>query len=522
MSQETIKPDKAFIARLKRWRIDPAYWVECVFDSIKLNNYQKQACDELGKIIKAKLALSLGRDLIDEMKRYSEFIGINIHSGMGVGKDFWLALMTLYVLHVFPMEDGQSPHVLLTANTAKQLKNVLLRQISVLLPMSKKIPNTNGKTLLEEVFVCQSEKIFRKAFGGKSYFAEAVTINPFASSDVQARALTGRHAPYMFIGIDEAAGVPDAVFSNLEGTLTGRVNLIIMIYNPIKSRGYAIQACDDPKRWLTLNWNAEDTFFDDIKYDIPLQRNVKTMLETYGRNSNAYRIRVLGLPPLMGSDMFFPWDWVQGAVDKGLEPMEDDLTIMGVDPARGGDNSVIVIRQGQRIVDIQRFTEPDTMRFVEKVAKAYQEWEPVTINVDSIGMGSTFYDRLKELKLPAYDADARRTARDRKRYKLVRDELWGGLRDKFEKGQIEIPNDQRLIDQLGSIVIKDYGIGIIKIPSKKQMKRDIGYSPDEADAICLTYAIPDEILLMQMNMPDNEYYDDESDIPYQRDDITGY
>jgi hypothetical protein len=475
-------------------------------DNIKLSNQQKNACDELGKIIRAKLALSVGRKLEGEQKRYSEYIGINIHSGMGTGKDFWASLMMFYPLHVFPIENGQAPHGLATANTSKQLKNVLWRQASVMPAMSKKLPD--GKTILDSVFTCQSEKIFRKEFDGKSFFFEAVTVSPHASSDEKAAALTGRHAPYMFIIIDEAAGVSDAVFTNLEGTLTGRVNLVIMIYNPIKSRGYAIQACDDPKRWLSLNWNAEETFFDDPKLDIPLQRNVEALLETYGRNSNAYRIRVLGLPPLMGNDMFFPWDWIQGAVNKGLEPMPDDITTMGVDPAAGGDNSVIVVRIGQRIVDIQRFTEPDTMRFVEIVVRAYYKWEPVTINVDNIGVGQGVFDRLRELKLPAYAADVRRSAYDKKRYRLVRDELWGELREKFEKGLIDIPNDQRLIDQLGSITIKDYSAtGIVKIPSKAQMKRDIGYSPDEADGICLAYAVPDELLRRMNNVDEDEEED---------------
>lgn len=512
---------KDFAAAVHRWHFDPANFIDSMFD-IKLSNQQRKACDELGKINHAKIMLSEGKELNEEQQRYADYIGVNIPAGMGTGKDFWVSLMITYLMTVFPIEKGQAPHAMATANTSKQLKNVLWRQLSVIPSMSKKNPKT-GKPMLEDLFICHSEKFFRKEFDGKSFFCEAITVNPYASSDEQARALTGRHAPYMYIIIDEAAGVPDPVFSNLEGTLTGKINLIIMIYNPIKSRGYPIQACDDEKRWLTLNWNAEETVFDDPGLDIPLQKNVKSLLDTYGRDSNAYRIRALGKPPIMGNDMFFPWDWVQGAVDKGLDPMPDDVTVMGVDPAAGGDNSVIVVRKGQRIVDIQRFTEPDTMRFAEKVAKAYYEWEPLSINIDNIGVGKGVYDRLMQLKLPAYEADFRRNSSNKRKWKLVRDELWSELRERFRRGEIEIPDDHVLLDQLGSMKIRDYSAtGIVKIPSKAQMKRDIGYSPDEADAICLSYAIPDEVLLMQSRMPDNQIYDDDDSDNSLRDPVTGY
>lgn len=520
--KQPLSDEQQFIANVKRWRIDPAFWVECIFgDNIKLSNQQTDACNEMGKLIAAKIALSVGRELEGEQLRYSKMIGIDISSGMGLGKDFWLSLMILYFLHVFPVENGQAPRVLATANTAKQLSNVLWCQISVLPAMSKKLPNSN-KTILEEVFVCQKEKIYRKEFGGNSFFAEAVTVSPHASSDEQSRALTGRHAPYMLMGLDEAAGLPDAIFENLEGTLTGRVNLIVMIYNPIRSRGYAVEARENPKRWLHMNWNAEDAVFGNPTYDIPIQNRNRDLLTRYGRESNAYRIRVLGVPPIMGTDVYFPWDWIQDAVNKGLEPDDDDVVVMGVDPAAGGDNSIIVVRHGPKIVHIERFNEPDTMRFVEKVVSAYYAWEPVSINVDCIGVGKGVYDRLLQLKLPAYSTDVRRTSRDRKRFRLVRDELWGILRDRFEKGLIDIPNDQRLVDQLGSITIKDYAYsGVMKIPTKAQMRKDIGHSPDEADGICLTYAIPDEQLLLLANGGVED--DDEwGNIDLQRDSITGY
>jgi hypothetical protein len=510
-------------SRQMAWIRDGNEWVEDMFgDNIKLSNQQSEAFRELSKIICAKIMLSAGEPLSEEETRYSEFIGVNIPAGMGVGKDFWASLVTLYGLCVFPDEGGQPPHGLASANTKLQLKNVLWRQIASILPLSKKMRPDDPKspTIMEEMFVHQAEKVYLRSRGGKRHFVEAVTI-PQGSDEEQAKALTGRHAPYMFFILDEASGMPECIFKELEGTLTGIVNLIIMIYNPRRSRGYVADAATS-KRWLTLRWSGEEAFFDDPKMDIPIKRQRDDLI-SYGRDSNPYRIRVMGLPPIMGNDMFFPWDWVQGAVDRELDPLEGDITVMGVDPARGGDNSVIVIRQGQRIVHIEAFNEVDTMRFLDKVVAAYYKWDPVSINIDSIGLGGSFFDRARQLGLPVYEADYRRTSRDKRKYKLVRDELWSELREDFEKGRISIPDDKRLLDQLGSIKIKDYsGKGVITVPSKQQMKKDIGYSPDEADGICLSRAIPDDQLRLMVNRAlNNDDYDDEEETP-QRDEVTGY
>jgi hypothetical protein len=463
-------------------------------DNIKLSNQQDHAFGELCKIISAKLKVSKGEKLTETEKGYAKKIGLDISSGMGSGKDFFASLLIYFILHVFPEEQGQSPHVLATANTAKQLSNVLWRQASSIPALSKELPN--GNKMLEELFVCQSEKIYRKERGGKTFFAEAVTVSPHASSDEQARALTGRHAPYMLMILDEAAGLPEAVFTNLEGTLSGRVNLLLMIYNPIKSKGYVIDARKND-RWLHLTWNTEETFFDNPSLDIPIQNRNKDLLERYDRESNVYRIRVLGRPPIADQDVFIPWEWVQDSVNRDITPAEDDPIIMGVDPGAGGDNSAIAVRQGPKILKIIRFNTADPQEFANRVLKAWYTYDPVTINMDSIGIGWGAIGTLRNLGCEIEPIDVRRTARNRDEYELVRDELWGTLKTHFEKGTISIPNDQELIDQLGSIKVKGYDKrGRMKIPPKKDMRKDdsIGGSPDEADAICLTYAIPDEML----------------------------
>lgn len=519
-------------AVIRSWREDGNNWVRDIFGgNIKLSNQQSHAFTELGKICQAKIKFSKGLKLTKEEERYYRYIGLDISSGMGSGKDFFASLLMFYFLQVWPEEDGQAPHVLATANTRKQLSNVLWRQASSIPALSRRWQpdDENSPRILEDLFVCQQEKIYRKEYSGKKYYAEAVTVSPHATSDEQARALTGRHAPYMLMILDEAAGLPEAIFTNLEGTLSGRVNLLLMIYNPIKSRGYAVDARKND-RWCSITWNTEETHFDNPALDNPIKARNADLLERYGKDSNAYRIRVLGLPPIDDKDVFIPWDWVQDAVGREIAPTDNDLVIMGVDPAAGGDNSVVAIRHGGKVIGLHRFNLPDTMDFAGRVVDLFHKYEPCIINIDPIGVGKGVYDRLVELGYPCEAVDVRRTAYGSDHGDKVRDQLWWNLRDQFEKGLISIPNDQELIDQLGCITVKGYtSAGLMKIPTKAEMRRadSIGGSPDEADAICLTYATPDNVLKRVFN---KELYEEEMeqkrrrrrDKQRYRNQVTGY
>jgi hypothetical protein len=294
-----------------------------------------------------------------------------------------------------------------------------------------------------------------------------------------------------------------------------------MIYNPIKSRGYVAEARDS-KRWLTVRWNTEETLFDCSARDVPLQARNKDLLERYGKESNVYRIRVLGLPPIAEQDVFIPWEWVQDAVNRDITPNRDDPIVMGVDPGAGGDNTAIAIRQGSKILGIHRFNTPDDKIFLQNVVKIWQQYEPDIINIDEIGIGWGLRGPLERLGYRVESVDVRRKARNRDEYELVRDELWGTLKKHFQDGTISIPNDQELIDQLGSIKVKDYVKGKMKIPSKKDMRKadSIGGSPDEADAVCLTYAVPDELLRKIHQVDDDD--DRERSKPQLRNRVTGY
>jgi len=73
------------------------------------------------------------------------------------------------------------------------------------------------------------------------------------------------------------------------------------------------------------------------------------------------------------------------------------------------------------------------------------------------------------------------------RFFSVRDEMFWKMRKAFMDGNIAIPNDVRLRRSLMALEYDDGG-GTIKVVAKKKLRQLLGYSPDEMDALALTYA----------------------------------
>ena len=491
---------KAYISRIKDYQRNPLLWVkdtfgenlrkECraltgveVTTETGLTQQQERAFLELGKLVAAKLDAHSGKNLDEEQTKYSQKIGLSIQAGQGTGKDFWGAIALLWFMSCF-----SHPKCMATANTAKQLRNVYWAELSKIMRLSRVLDtdSPNRRTILQDLFTWQSERLFLTEKGGDEWFAEAVTINAKAAPEEQATALAGRHEKFMMIVVDEATGVPDPTFKPLEGTLTGVVNIVLLIFNPTKTKGYAIESQRYDSRFIPLRWNGEES-------EIVNKAHIAGMEKKYGRDSNPFRIRVLGLPPLADTDTLIPWEWVDNAIERELEASSDDPIIIGVDVGAGGDKSVIVVRQGSVVKEVIRKDTKDTMELVGWVGREIDSWGARTCGIDVIGIGHGVYCRLRELGYKVQAVDARKAPRRPDQFKKFRDEIWWTLRDRFEEGTISIPNDQDLIDQLGSIKYAPESDGTVKVEGKKEMKQRGMASPDEADALCIAFAITDRL-----------------------------
>jgi hypothetical protein len=191
-------------------------------------------------------------------------------------------------------------------------------------------------------------------------------------------------------------------------------------------------------------------------------------------------------------------------VDIGLESLVISLTqlqncyntpprfkpgvrIAGVDFAAGGDQNVICISDGNKILPMIAWREKDTMaavgRFIVEFKKAGLEAN--NIYADSGGMGMVMCDALAEAGWVVNRVNFGATAYDNNAYTNRSAEMWYGMAKKIEDAEIILPEDEDLTAQLTCRRTITNSKGKLGVESKDSMRARGIASPDRADALAL-------------------------------------
>lgn len=162
--------------------------------------------------------------------------------------------------------------------------------------------------------------------------------------------------------------------------------------------------------------------------------------------------------------------------------------ILGIDPARfGDDRSAVVLRQGLFSRVLINLPKLDNMDLAARIAEEIDRHEPKAVFCDS-GAGAGIIDRLRMLGHKVIEvAFAGKPMNEI--YANKRAEIWHELRDWIRAGG-SIPDDVRLKQDLGAPCYFFNRAGKIQLESKEEIKKRGLPSPDVADALCLTFAMP--------------------------------
>lgn len=193
-------------------------------------------------------------------------------------------------------------------------------------------------------------------------------------------------------------------------------------------------------------------------------------------------------------DPLISMDLVTRAIADGKESVEaSGATIFGVDPAEyGSDSTALCVRQGRKVHEIQSWHGRGTMETVGLVARAADRVQPEMINVDCTGVGSGVADRLIELGYPVNRIHFGERAVQTELYAIRRDEMWGEMKAWLEDKPSALPDDNRLMADLTGPQYTYDSSRRMKLESKEQMKKRGLKSPDRADALALTFALPNQ------------------------------
>lgn len=437
---------------------------------IYISDQQKEAIEAVRLITTAQLKKYFREEMTDEEIQHAKKIGVSIMSGKGCGKDAVAAWLIIWFLDT--MDDSKVP---CTSVSADQLSKVLWSEIAHWMTHA-----TSSKN-----FTIQNDKFFRtdlpkKENIGKRWLAWPKTINP-NTTDIEPEAIAGFHADNMMLVGDEVSGMKSAVCETLEGTLTSEfgTNLFLILFNPTRRKGYAIETqYQNSEYWITLQWDAE-------KSHITSKDNIERIEKKYGRESNTFRIRVKGLPPREDKGNLIPWDWIEEAMDREIEPLENDIKVQAIDCGAGVDPSIVATRKGNKVYPLKSKNTPDSNELEGWAGTEIDAYHPDRVYVDTIGIGFHVGGRLGKLKGShlVKPADVRRKAENPERHRNKRASMFARLRDLFENSQIDIPRDDELADELGALRWVDPDHPPLQMIDKRILRKELDRSTNKADAV---------------------------------------
>ena len=468
------------------WSKDIELYVKDTLPEFTFTHQQLIAAKAFVELVWSKLEVNSNPNgkHSDKLRALSRRFGMSIMSGVGTGKGALAAVLILWFLTCFPY-----PKCVAVSPSARQLRDNLWAELA----------KWHQKSKVRDFFVWQSDKFFLKECNGQQWFISARTANPRNSADEQAETLAGIHEDFVLIVGDEATGVPDPVFRPLEATLTRKCNLALLTFNPTKSKGFAYDTqYKERDQWVTYRWNSEES-------ELVTKESIDRLAAKYGRDSNSFRIRVLGLPPLSGENEVIPWDWIENAVDRDLEPLTDDKLIYSLDVGAGGDDSVLMKKLGPTVVSIEAKGYNESTKVVDWVTRECLDGEPSILFADPIGWGwgvvGEIERKIKHLDTQVMQVNVSEHAYQGERFFRLRDELWWAMREEFERGHLSIPDDPILKGDLNAPRYDD-STGVIKVESKMDMKRRGIESPNRADCLMMTMKYsPSEIRRRHQRKP---------------------
>jgi hypothetical protein len=350
----------------------------------------------------------------------------------------------------------------------------------------------NRSELLQQYFTWTKEMIFCNEHP-ETWFLSARSYPKDADAEAIGKSLSGLHSPYPFMLLDEIGSMPASVGQKAEQIFTGGVKdgLIMAAGNPTDINGLLYKIFSELQElWSLITITADP---DDPKRTprVPVE-HARKMIETYGRDNPWVMSTILGKFPPGGLNNLISAEDVQKAIERGVKAGDYEYSQkrLGVDVARfGDDRTVLFPRQGLRAFAP---TELRNARTNDIAAKVMQLKQSMGIEMEFVdgsgGWGAGVVDSLIQAGASPYEVSFSGKAID-PRYLNKRAEMWFNMAEWIKRGG-SLPNVPGLVKEL-SAPTYTFQNGKFKLEEKDQIKDRLGFSPDYADALALTFAMPD-------------------------------
>ena len=249
--------------------------------------------------------------------------------------------------------------------------------------------------------------------------------------------IQGYHSPHMLIIADEAMGISADIWQGIEGARASGDVRILALANPDGNGGPFYEAFTKQRTlWKTITIDALKTpnleglsleTLRELSRDLPpshpifaycpvphlvSRRWVYEQLIKFGEQSPYWEGHVRGEFPSQSEDSLISLKWIEAASDDSPTPAPNKKLQVGIDVAGsdGGDETFVVIRQGDQIVDMAGWTLEDPLTEVNKFLYPFKN-RIEQVNIDTIGVGLNFQAAARGARLLLHRRQCRRGIR---------------------------------------------------------------------------------------------------------------
>lgn len=392
-------------------------------------------------------------------------IQIAVASGHGIGKSAFVSMIICWAMATCPNTRG-----VVTAGTEGQLSTKTQPEVAKWARMM----------ICAHWFECTATKIYAKDHP-ESWRLDFV---PWNESNPEAFAGLHNLGRRILVLIDEASQVARIIWETIRGALTDKDTEILFFAfgNPTRNSGEFFECFGKNRhRWITRQ-------IDSRTVPITNKTQIQQWVDDYGEDSDFVRMRVRGVFPRAGANQIVSGEAVEKARLR-TEPAQKSPCVIGVDIARfGDDQTVIAIREGDLLHPLVKRRGIDLMQTAGLVADMIVRYQPDAVLIDEVGMGGGVVDRLRQLGHVVQGISAGAAATDRTTYNNLSAEMWARMGSWLERTGC-IPPDIELEQELTSREYRYDAQNRIQLEKKSDLKKRGLSSPDNADAVALTFSV---------------------------------
>jgi hypothetical protein len=414
-------------------------------------------------------------DIRDKLKKgvlnnFAQVIREATASGHGIGKS---ALVSWLV--DWAMDTHEDTRGVVTANTDTQLRTKTWPEV-------QKWSRLRITAHWTEV---TATAIYSKTPGHESNWR--IDAIPWSKEKPEAFAGLHNKGNRILVIFDEASTVDDSIWEVAEGAMTDENTQIIwcVFGNPTRNTGRFRECWRKFKRlWQTWQIDSREAMTSN-------KTLIQEWLETYGIDSDFFKVRVRGMFPSASAKQFISTDSVDKAYGKHLREEQYNFApvIITCDPAFEGDDTLeIGKRQGLAFWLLMTIPKNDNdIHIANILANLEDEHQADAVFIDGgfgtgiVSAGRTMGRNWTLVWFSGESSDSGCLNKRAEIYKLTRDWLKEGG---------AIPKNYELYEELIGIETIPRLDDKIQLEAKKEYKKRLGRSPGKADVLALSFAFP--------------------------------